>query len=177
MIEVRDGARTLQFDGSLLGQSSSHKRGSTRWIEFRLYKTESGSYILSRVGVSLVFHGAACPLVKRYGLQEVAATALTEQALPCEECYPTSEAELVFPEKNRYWAQVSDEPSAVLDALYKYDDGGARYLTNVAQRLLEEASKADEKIATIYKIEIIPQNLHYLPAGYRIYTKTLKDAI
>jgi hypothetical protein len=156
MIEVRDGARTLQFDGSLLGESSSFKRGSTRWIEFKLYRTESGSYILSRVGVSLVFHGAACPLVKRYGLQEIPASNISEQAIQCEECYPTQEAELVFPEKNRYWAQVSDEPTAVLDALYKYDDGGARYLTNVAQRLLEEASKSDEKIATIYKIEIIP---------------------
>jgi len=156
MIEVRDGARTLQFDGSLLGESSSYKRGSTRWIEFKLYRTESGSYILSRVGVSLVFHGAACQLVKRYGLQEVSVNTISEQAIPCEECYPTQEAELVFPEKNRYWAQVSEEPTAVLDALYKYDDGGARYLTNVAQRLLEEASKLDEKIATIYKVEIIP---------------------
>jgi len=156
MIEVRDGARTLQFDGSLLGESSSFKRGATRWIEFKLYRTESGSYILSRIGVSLVFHGAACPLVKRYGLQEISVNNVSEQAISCEECYPTQEAELVFPEKNRYWAQVSDEPTAVLDALYKYDDGGARYLTNVAQRLLEEASKSDEKIATIYKIEIIP---------------------
>lgn len=156
MIEVRDGARTLQFDGSLLGESSSYKRGSTRWIEFKLYRTESGSYILSRIGVSLVFHGAACQLVKRYGLQEVSANSISEQAVPCEECYPTQEAELVFPEKNRYWAQVSEEPTAVLDALYKYDDGGARYLTNVAQRLLEEASKSDEKIASIYKVEIIP---------------------
>jgi hypothetical protein len=156
MIEVRDGARTLQFDGLLLGESSSFKRGSTRWIEFKLYRTESGSYILSRVGVSLVFHGAACPLVKRYGLQEISVSNISAQALQCEECYPTEEAELVFPEKNRYWAQVSEEPTAVLDALYKYDDGGARYLTNVAQRLLEEASKSDEKIAAIYKIEIIP---------------------
>lgn len=156
MIEVRDGARTLQFDGSLLGESSSHKRGSTRWIEFKLYRTESGSYILSRVGVSLVFHGAACPLVKRYGLQEISVEAVSDLSIPCEECYPTEEAELVFPEKNRYWAQVSEEPTAVLDALYKYDDGGARYLTNVAQRLLEEASKSDDKIASIYKIEIIP---------------------
>jgi hypothetical protein len=156
MIEVRDGARTLQFDGSLLGESSSFKRGSTRWIEFKLYRTESGSYILSRVGVSLVYHGAACPLVKRYGLQEIAIETVSNLSIPCEECYPTEEAELVFPEKNRYWAQVSEEPTAVLDALYKYDDGGARYLTNVAQRLLEEASKSDEKIASIYKIEIIP---------------------
>ena len=156
MLEVKDGARTLQFNGRLLGKSSSYRRGSTRWIEFELYRTESGSYILSRVGVSLIYHGAACPLVKRYGLQEVEYTAISHESLPCEECDPTEDAELVFPEKYRYWAQVSEDADAVLDALYKYDDGGARYLTNVAQRLLEEASKNDSKIDAIYRIELIP---------------------
>lgn len=156
MLEVKDGARTLQFNGRLLGKSSSYRRGSTRWIEFELYRTESGSYILSRVGVSLIYHGAACPLVKRYGLQEIEYQGLAQDALPCEECDPTEEAELVFPEKYRYWAQVSEDADAVLDALYKYDDGGARYLTNVAQRLLEESSKNDSKIDSIYRIELIP---------------------
>lgn len=156
MLEVKDGARTLQFNGRLLGKSSSYRRGSTRWIEFELYRTESGSYILSRVGVSLIYHGAACPLVKRYGLQEVDSTELAQDALACEECDPTEDAELVFPEKYRYWAQVSEDAEAVLDALYKYDSGGARYLTNVAQRLLEEASKNDSKIDSIYRVELIP---------------------
>lgn len=156
MIEVKDGARTLQFNGKLLGKSSSWRRGSTRWIEFELYRTESGSYILSRIGVSLIYHGASCSLVKRYGLTEIAFEELSKDALACEECSPTQEADLVFPEKHRHWAQVSDEPTAVLDALYKFDDGGARYLTNVAQRLLEDAAKADEKIASVYKFEIIP---------------------
>jgi hypothetical protein len=156
VIEVKDGARTLQFNGRLLGKSSSWRRGSTRWIEFELYRTESGSYILSRIGVSLVYHGSACTLVKRYGLSEISFDELHRDAISCSDCNPTEEAELVFPEKHRHWAQVSEEPNAVLDALYKYDDGGARYLTNVAQRLLEEASKNDEKILDIYKFEIIP---------------------
>lgn len=156
MINVKDGARTLQFNGELLGESSSWRKGSTRWIEFELYKTESGSYVLSRVGVSLVYHGAACPLVKRYGLQEISFSELVPDSIPCEQCYPTEEVDLVFPEKHRYWAQVSEEPTAVLDALYKYDDGGARYLTNVAQRLLEAASKKDSDIESIYRIELIP---------------------
>lgn len=156
MFEVKDGARTLQFNGTLLGKSSSWRKDSTRWIEFELYRTESGSYILSRIGVSLVFHGAACQLVKRYGLHEANFESLEEAALPCLECNPSEEAELVFPEKYRYWAQVSDKPDAVLDALYKYDDNGARYLTEVAKRLLQETSKVDKGIAKIYNIEIVP---------------------
>jgi hypothetical protein len=156
MYEVKDGSRTLQFSGALLAKSSSWRRGSTRWIEFELYKTESGSYILSRVGVSTVYHGAACGLVKRYGLTESHYERLTKDSVPCEECRPTSEADLIFPEKHRYWAQVSEEPDAVLEALYKYDQGGARYLTNVAQRLLEEASEKDEAVESVYRIELIP---------------------
>lgn len=156
VFEVKDGARTLQFNGKLLGKSSSYKRGSNRWIEFALYKTESGSYVLSRVGISLIFHGAACPLVRRYDLQEVDYSLLAKSATPCEQCRPTQEAELVFPEKDRFWAQVSAEASAILDALYKYDENGSKYLTYVAQNLLENAGKNDTGIEKIYKFEIIP---------------------
>ena len=156
MYEVKDGARTLQFNGSLLGKSTSWRRGSTRWIEFELYRTESGSYVLSRVGVSLVYHGAACRLVHTYKLQEISYAKLVNNSIPCELCGPDESASLVFPEKHRYWAQVSEEPEAVLEALYKYDDGGARYLTNVAQRLLETAAEKDSAIDSIYKIEVIP---------------------
>jgi len=156
MHEIRDGSRTLKFSGSMLGKSSSWRKGSTRWIEFSLYKTESGSYVLSRIGVSLVYHAAACPLVKRYGLVESSTEDMTEDSIPCDECKPSLQAPIVFPEKYRYWAQVSDEPEAVLEALYKYDNGGARYLTNVAQRLLEDASALDSKIESVYKVEMIP---------------------
>ena len=156
MYEVKDGSRTLQFNGKILGESSSWRRGSTRWIEFKLFKTENGSYILSRIGVSITYHGAACPLVKRYALTEAPVGELKEDAVPCEECYPNRSLPIIFPEKDRTWAQVSDDPTPVLDALYKYDQGGARYLTNVAQRLLEQAAEQDEKIATIYRVEMIP---------------------
>jgi hypothetical protein len=158
MISVKDGSRTLQFNGELLGTSSSRRHDSLRWIEFELYRTESGSYVLSRVGVSLVYHGAACSLVKRYGLQEVSVEDIANRndCVPCDLCRPSFAAELIFPEKNRHWAQVSDEPSAVLEALYKYDNSGSRYLTHVAQRLLEKAAAADKGIESVYRIEVIP---------------------
>jgi len=156
MYEVVDGSRILKFSGSMLGESSSWRKGATRWIEFSLYKTESGSYVLSRTGVSLVYHAAACPLVKRYGLIECSTDKVLEDSIPCDECKPSLQAPIVFPEKYRYWAQVSEDPEAVLEALYKYDNGGARYLTNVAQRLLEMASENDAKIDGIYRVEMIP---------------------
>lgn len=155
MIAVKDGNRILYVDGELLGSSTSYKNGSTRWIEFKLYKTVGGQYVLSRVGVSIIYHGAACELVSNYNLQEISFNDLDSKNIPCERCLPDNSLDLVFPEKNRYWAQVSEHPSAVLDALYKYDSNGARYLTNVAQRLLEDASKKDKEVAEVYKFEII----------------------
>jgi hypothetical protein len=156
MLEVRDGDRVLQFNGTLLAKSSSQRRGAYRWIEFELYRTESGSYILSRIGVSLFFHGAACSLVSKYRLNEIFSHQLSFNSVPCPECNPDESLDLVFPEKYRYWAQVSDQPEAVLDALYKYDDNGVRYLTGVAQRLLKDASRVDFEIANVYNVEIIP---------------------
>ena len=156
MFEVKDSARTLQFNGKLLSESSSWRRDSTRWIEFALYKTDNGSYVLSRIGVSIIYHGAACELVRRYNLTEITADDLRENSIPCEQCNPSRSAVMVFPEKYRYWAQVSDDPNAVLEALYKYDEGGARYLTKVAERLLEDASEVDKGIESIYRVELIP---------------------
>jgi hypothetical protein len=155
MHEVKDGPRTLQFEGQLLGTSSSWREGSFRWIEFKLYKTQGGQYVLSRVGVSLVFHGAACPLVKRYGLREEDPMDLADNATPCPECRPTFTLPVVFPEKYRHWALTTSEADAVLDALYKEDDNGSRYLTKVAERLLEQASRDDAALDLAYRIEII----------------------
>lgn len=158
MIQIKDGDRTLQFNGTLLGKSSSWRRDSLRWIEFELYKTESGSYVLSRVGVSIVYHGASCHLVKRYGLTELPVGQLENprEMVPCDVCGASFSAGVVFPEKDRNWAQVSDDPNAVLEALYKYDDSGARYLTHVAQRLLASAATVDKAIEAAYRIEVIP---------------------
>jgi hypothetical protein len=155
MYEVKDGARTLKFEGQLLGQSSSYRRGSDRWIEFALYKTRGGEYILARVGVSLVFHSAICPLVARYGLQEAEVDKIRDDAVPCEECSPDFEEPLLYPEKFRYWTLRSREPEAVLDALYKSGNDGIKYLTKVAERLLNDAALEDTEIDQIYRIEYI----------------------
>jgi hypothetical protein len=155
MYEVRDGVRTLKFNGSKLGEASSWRTGSPRWIEFELYKTDGGQYVLSRVGVSLTFHSAVCPLVVRYGLHEVDPSQIAADAIACPECEPTFDEPLLFPEKYRYWTLVSDDASIVLDALYKPDSSGARYLTNVSRRLLERAARNDAEIDSVYRIEII----------------------
>lgn len=154
MYEVKNGARTLRFEGVLLATSSSYRPGSSRWIEFSLYKTLAGNYVLSRVGVSHVYHSATCALVDRYGLHEADEDVLTDYSVPCEECDP-EDAPIVFPERFRYWTLTSVDAAAVVDALYKEDQNGARYLTKVADRLLETASARDPEIDQAYRVEYL----------------------
>lgn len=158
MIQVKDGSRILQFEGRLIGSSSSYRRGSQRWVEFKLYKTdESGVYVLSRIGVSMLYHHPECEVVSRNNLREAPASALEDGAVPCPDCRPdlVSNFPIVCPERPRHWAQVCETPNAVMDALMKYDDSGSRYLTYVAQRLLEDASDVDDEISAVYRVETI----------------------
>ena len=47
MIEVKDGSRVYQFEGRLIANSTSWRRGADRWVEFTLYRTDGGKYIIS----------------------------------------------------------------------------------------------------------------------------------
>lgn len=155
MFEVQNGNRLLRFEGRILAESDSWRRGASRWIEFTLYKTEGGSYVLSRVGVSLIYHTASCPLVARYGLHEMPSDELEAEAVGCEECTPSGAEPLVFPEEYRYWTLVSEGAQAVVDALYQQDRQGSKYLTRVAERLLQEAAAQDPGVDLVYRFEYI----------------------
>lgn len=156
MYEVKNGARILRFEGEVLATSSSKRPGSPRWIEFSLFKTDKGSYVLSRVGVSHVYHSSVCQLVSRYGLHEASVDDLPPIAVPCEECDPDYSDPIIYPETYRHWTLVTDDPETVLEALYKPDSrSNTKYLTRVAERLLEDASRVDAAIDQAYRIEYI----------------------
>lgn len=155
MYEVKNGNRILRFEGEVLAHSSSKRPGSPRWIEFSLFRTEKGQYVLSRVGVSHVYHSSVCPLVPRYGLHEASVGDLAPISVPCDECNPDYSDPIIYPETYRHWTLVTDEPDAVLDALYKEDRNGARYLTRVAESLLEDASAVDPALDQVYRVEYL----------------------
>ena len=108
--------------------------------------------MLSRIGNSVVFHAHHCSLVSQYRLKP---GPIAMSGVPCEQCNPGFNDDEYYPERIRYWAQVMTEPAAVLEALYKYDHDGARYLTLVAQRLLSSASERDPRIAGAYNVEVV----------------------
>jgi hypothetical protein len=156
MIKIQDTGRTLQFEGTMLGESSSWRQGATRWVEFALYRTEAGTYVLSRVGQTMLYHDLACPVVERNNLDTIPSTAVNDTQVPCPDCQPNLRiAAEVAPEAPRHWALVSETPEGILDSLYRYDETGTRYLTSVAQRLLTHASEKDPRIAGAYRTETI----------------------
>lgn len=154
---VFDSTRTLQFEGVHLSHSSSRTEGSTRWIEFDLYRTESGQYVLSRIGVSTIYHMRFCRLVEQYGLHAAPAATLTEESRPCEKCTPVivADNDVIFPETERPWAQVCPTGESVMRAVQRRDDQGGLYFTRVARHLLEEASQHDAVIDQQYHTQIV----------------------
>jgi hypothetical protein len=157
MYEVQNGKRLIRFDGALLAFSSSFREGSPRWVEFNLYRTTGGAYVLSRVGQTKVYHVYGCDVVSRNRPPKTTIHAVSEGSVPCNQCHPpsvnaSSDVE-VYVEMPRYWATISESPTGVVDALYKYNEAGARYLTKVAEQLLEEAAARDINIANAYQVE------------------------
>ena len=156
MYEVQNDKRTIKFDGVLLAFSTSYRPGAGRWIEFSLYRTTGGTYVLAREGATRLYHTKGCTITERSALVPVPRVALQEGRVGCELCHPErGDDAMVYPELPRYWAQTSTTAESVVDGLYRFGDGGERYLTAVAERLLEEASKLDADIERAYRIETI----------------------
>ena len=163
-IEVRDDQRILRFEGEELGYSSSRRDDSARWIEFTLYKTNGdGQYVLSRIGVSRVYHTPDCRFSRRGHIEPVTADNLEPDAVPChlvpsviDGCRPDEEDfPLVCPEEDKTWARVFKTPEALLSGLMKHDRNGNFYLTGVARRLLAAAGEKDPAVAGAHQVQTI----------------------
>lgn len=153
---VRDGARVLEFYGTKLAESTSRETYKTRWVEFQLYKTPKKQYIISRTGRSILYHKKQCSVTGRNNLSPVPLETLSQMYIPCGSCLPTiDDADYIYPETPRYWAQVCQDASGVVRALMKYDDNKIEYLTLVARDLLEDAAKQDSEIYSAYSVNFI----------------------
>lgn len=152
--EVRDGNRRLVFHGKLLSSSSSKThRSKGRWIEFELYSTDNGGYVLSRVGQTRFVHSVDCAISARNGLDRMSLDEVgsLRGLYQCPECSIDVRNDSEFcPEVPRFWAMKLFAPEDVIDSLHKRDSNGNLYLTNVARDLLEGAAELDNEIAGVY---------------------------
>lgn len=148
---IRDGVRTLQFSGSKLAESSSRDVIKPRWVEFELYKTPKGQYVLARIGVSVYYHSEDCLTVARNKLSAVDGSELSAAYVPCDFCKPEKlNIDGIYPETPRYAAYVCADAVSVVASLMKQDKNRTEYLTNVARRLLTDASRLDQEIADAF---------------------------
>lgn len=153
---VRDGVRKLEFDGTMLSSSSSRLPNKPRWVEFSVYRTPKGQYVLSRIGYSIFYHAKDCYTVSRNSLSAVDGLELSGDYVACTTCKPTrADMEGVFPETPRFAAWVCSDALGVVNSLMKEDDNGTEYLTNVARRLLVDASVHDPDIADAFYVDRI----------------------
>lgn len=150
---VRDGARLISFDGVRLAEVSSARSTSPRWTEMVLYKTESGRYVLSKIGRTKVLHQAGCPAIMgrlNLYMDEFPNTAPEEGNFDFHTCVGESYyLDELLVEQTRYWAFIGETAEAIVKALYN-SKGDVRFLPRMSINLLEEAMLRDNAIAEAY---------------------------
>lgn len=157
--QVRDGSRLLTFEGDLLGCVSSRRDGAPRWTEMSIYKTHgTGSYVLEKVGLSVVTHVEGCPGIIDPPLprfQEEHPGADPDDGFEYDDCVPEEyDFTKLLVERTRYWSTISDQPDKIVDALYRLRDG-VRTMPRISLALLEDVSKADPSFGEGWRVEVI----------------------
>lgn len=158
MYTIQNGNRLLRFEGEQLAHSSSRNKNSPRWVEFSLYRTNNGKYVIERTGISLVFHTVHCAVTRRNNnpTEPLPAETLSDRLVPCAECKPSrDEEQYLVPESPRHRAQVCHSPDSVISSLKQFDSNNTEYLTNVALRLLEQAAERDPRISDAFYVEYL----------------------
>lgn len=156
--QVRDRTRLLTFTGTMLGTVSSRQDSSQmRWTEMSLYRTDGGSYILEKVGRSVVTHIPGCiaiiGTIPRF--QDAHPGDDPDEGYVYHDCVPDEyDFTQLLVEEDRFWAVIAQEPDKIVDALYRKQDD-MRFLPRVAMKLLEQASIEDPALARSWRVEEI----------------------
>lgn len=155
--QVRDGSRLLTFEGQRLGHISSRRPGIARWTEMTVYKTVGGSYVLEKVGRSILTHSPGCSAIlsELPRFQDAHPGDDPDEDYEYHDCVPdVYDFPSLLAEEDRYWAIISDDPAKIVDALYRRREG-TRHLPRISIELLEEISANHPEFGTDWKTEHI----------------------
>jgi len=90
LFQITDRVRPVQFIGWLLGEASTQLPNEPRWTEIKIYRTTSGTYVIQRLGQSLVYHrDPGCERGEVVTNEEIG-----DESVPCRICQPPSLARL-----------------------------------------------------------------------------------
>ena len=149
--------RPLDFNGKLLKSASTDRpeNPSVRWTILALYLKDDGTYILQKVGASIVFHklGSSCSRRAQFCLLE----DLDDAAEPCEICWPDDSVAMpnaVLMEQPDFGIITCPTPKAVEKALTRTRIDRATgaeesYLSWPAKQIIYGAAKVDKGIASL----------------------------
>jgi hypothetical protein len=155
--------REIEFDGWLLGSSSTEGDDSLRWTEIHIYKTEGGSYIIERLGKSLVYHRKGRCSSKPNWV-EVPGAALGEDSQPCDVCRPRVPEDDDFNSDEKFLhetmissAEVVNRAEDMHDALSMFDrKRKISQISHPAAQALQNAAANDPDLlqAIIRKVRV-----------------------
>lgn len=160
-LEVKDGRRTLQFDGELLAEASSDDGRAQRWIDIKVYKTDQGKFVVSKIGRSTVYHGQGHPCSSGVVTRVRDITIPERENLSeCRRCRPGDvvtdgllQQGSVTMEQDRHSAHVVTTAEGLVAQMHNSDENGTVYLTNVAKHALELASEKDPAISQAFLVQ------------------------
>ena len=159
-VRVQDGTRFLEFDGSLIGSATSDDGRAQRWTEVNIYVTDTGKFVASKIGRSVVYHtdNKRCG---RHGERSAAGKLdIINEMIPCKHCNPPSDILLepdtiIRLEKTRYSAHVAESAQGLVEALHRRDGNDLVYLPRVCRRALEEAARRNDDIRSAWSVQRI----------------------
>lgn len=155
--QVRDGSRLITFEGERLGYISSQRDGHPRWTEMSIYRTDGGSYVLEKVGRSVVTHMPGCPGIigKIPRFQQAHPGDDPDEGYEYHDCVPDEyDFTRLLVEEDRFWATIATEPSDIVDALYRRR-GGIRHLPRIGLDLLDIVSAVEPRFEPAVRVEHI----------------------
>lgn len=145
---VRDGTKLLTFEGDLLAHISSRRPTSPRWTEMSLYRTHGGTYVYEKIGRSRMVHMPGCnkiiqPLPR---FQDARAGEDPDVGFDFCSCVPEEyDFTQLLSEEDRFAVVVSEDPTSVVESMYK-KKAGVRELPQMAASLLEQACANDTQL-------------------------------
>lgn len=148
-ISVWDRLVEIEFEGSRIGWASTERPDqSLRWTEIHIYRTRGGSYVIERLGRSLVYHARGTDCARG---RNIVGSQISDESEPCEKCRPNTPEDDDFNPHRKFVhevtmssADVVDDPSKVHDALSQFDkQRGVKRISRVASNALQAAAAND----------------------------------
>lgn len=151
--QVRDADGSItEFEGELLGSGTSQRRHSPRWSELHIYKTEAGTYVVHKIGRTLVYHVPGAECGSKGALTTKHEIAPDREVVPCHQCRPDREKlDVVSLEQDRNTIHIATEAPGVIESCKTFShDDSTLFLTRVARDALDAAMDKDPSLETAF---------------------------